>query len=174
MTSIDRNGINTRLISALNDPKPLFDPDATMNRLFSLRHEFPDAWSQLVNIAGGPTRTCTLQLSKQHFPSFLDYAWQTSVDGTVTKSITLDVTKLTGYLSPHGAMPVDDVGIELNEQQPETDTELGMPAFNLPIAPGGLSIVNTAVVEFALTVKGTLRAEDWNDLYLLMDYDVGT
>jgi hypothetical protein len=59
-------------------------------------------------------------------------------------------------------------------QQP-AEMQLGMPTFELsvPDALSSTSIGNTGVVACELTLNGTLRAEDWNDLYLLMDYDVG-
>ena len=169
-----KDAVTTRLITALNDPKPLVDTDATMNRLFSLRHEFPDAWSQLVNTAGGPTRTCTLQLSKQHFPSFLDYERQTSVNGTVPKSIRLEVRGLSAHLSPRGPLP-DPVDIELNGQTAPA-TGWAIPTFVLTgtDALKSTSIGNADDVACELKVDGTLRAEDWNDLYLLLEYDVGT
>ena len=178
--------VNKQLIAALNGPKPLFDPDATMNRLFSLRHDFPDAWSQLVNDAAGEERTSTLQLSKQHFPSFLDYdhGGQTASGETIEpKPIKLGVTKLKAFLSPaflspaflspHGVVPTDEVDIELNGHQPDTDADLGIPTFELSGDLRGLtSIENNEVVEYDFHIDGVLRPEDWDDLYLLMDYDV--
>jgi hypothetical protein len=150
-----------------------------MSRLFSLRQEFPDAWHQLVHASDGQARTCTLQLSKQHFPSFLDYAWQTSVDGAVPKSIRLEVTSLSAHLSPRGPLPPDDaIDIVLNGQT-APPTGWAIPTFDLSapdtLSPDTLSspsIGNADVVTCDLTIDGPLRAEDWNDLYLLMDYDV--
>ena len=86
-----KDAVNTQLIAALKVPKPLVDAHATLSRLFSLRQEFLDAWHQLVQASDGQARTCTLQLSKQHFPSFIDYAWKTSVVGTGPGSIKLSV-----------------------------------------------------------------------------------
>jgi hypothetical protein len=159
--------VSSGLLDALNDLKP--------SRLFSLRQEFPDAWNQLINDAAGPTRTCTLHLSKAHFPAFLDYDYggQTASGETIEpRPITMEVTSLTAYLSPHGAIPADDVDIELNGQQPGTDTELGIPTFDLTSAPGAPSSIGNTDVAYDLIVAGTLRVEDWDDLYLLMDYDV--
>jgi len=80
------------------------------------------------------------------------------------------VTTLTAFLSPQGAIPADASDIELNGQQPDTDAELNVPVFDLTGGLGALtSIGNNEVVEFDLAIDGTLRAEDWDDLYLLMD-----
>lgn len=78
-------------------------------------------------------------------------------------------------MSPHGPLPADAAGIVLN-QQPAA-TELGMPAFELTGAPGALpstSIGNSEAIECVLTIDGSLHAGDWDDLYLLLDYDVRT
>jgi hypothetical protein len=57
-------------------------------------------------------------------------------------------------------------------------TGWAIPTFDLSNAPdvpaAGMNIGSTDVVECNLIVDETLRAEDWNDLYLLMDYEVGT
>jgi hypothetical protein len=158
-----RGGVNDTLVSALNAQQP--------RRLFSLRKDVPDAWNQLVTTAGGPARTCTLEFSKAFFPAFLDYEWQTADDETIApQPITLDVTGLTGYLSPHGVAQ-DASSVVLNER-PATGVELGMPTFELTGALSSTSIDNATVVSCTLTMDEMLRAEDWNDLYLLMDYAV--
>ena len=169
--------VNAQLVSALNDLKSLVAEDATMSRLFSLRQEFPDAWHQLAQVSDGTTRGCTVHLSKQHFPSFLDHAWLTADNGTVQpKPITLEVKGLTAYLSPKGPVSTDAERITLN-QQTATSAGLGIPTFDLTSAPGTLSsqsIGNHDVIACELAIDGSLRAEDWNDLYLLMEYGITT
>jgi hypothetical protein len=162
--------VSTGLLDALNDPRP--------SRLFSLRQEFPDAWNQLINPVAGATRTCTLQLSKQHFRSVLDYAWPTPGDHTTEpRPITLDLTALTAYLSPRGSTPEDAVSLTLNQRPVATDPDLGIPTFDLALGPGALSstsIGNADTVTCQLSIDGPIRAADWNDLFLLMDYRVRT
>jgi hypothetical protein len=171
-----KTSVNTGLVSALNDLKaPMTEDTKMMSRLFSLRQEFPNAWHQLMHTSAEPTRTCTVQLSKQHFPAFLDYAWQLGDAATVDpKPITLDVQSFLAHLSPSGPVPLDAADIVLN-QQVSADTGLGIPTFDLTNVPGALlskSIENTEGIECTLTMDGTLRLEDWNDLYLLMHYAV--
>jgi len=174
--------INAGLPAALNNLTPLIAQDATMSRLFSLRQEFPTAWNLLVNASGGLTRTCTLQLSKQHFPSFLAYAWKTLEDETTEIiPITLEVKSLSAHLSPRGPVPTDAGDIKLNEQPAKPVTDWSIPTFDLTnaltsaltSALSSTSIGNIDVITCELTIDGTFRAEDWNDLYLLMDYKVG-
>ncbi|GAA1980208.1 neuraminidase-like domain-containing protein [Microbacterium pumilum] len=158
-----KSSVNSTLVAELNALRP--------RRLFSVRHDFPDAWHQLVTTAGESARTGTLELSKAYFPAFLDYEWQT-VDGAVQpRPIALAITGLTGYLSPHGAAPTDPV--QLNGR-PSSGVEMGMPVFDLTSALSGTSITDDTVVTCELTTDDVLRAEDWDDLYLLMemDYDV--
>jgi hypothetical protein len=179
-----KDNVNAELINALNDLKALVEEgeeNATMSRLFSLRQEFPDAWNELVNASGGPVRRCTLQLSKRHFPSFLDYEWRTSDDETIhtrpgPQPITLDVKGFSAHLSPTGPLPEDAADIRLNETQ-AIGLAFGIPEFDLINAPGTLSstsIDNTAEITCELTLDGVLRLEDWNDVYLLVDYEVTT
>ncbi|GAA1970923.1 hypothetical protein GCM10009776_37390 [Microbacterium deminutum] len=159
-----KTSVDETLVSALNALGP--------RRLFSLRRDFPDAWNRMVSTTGESVRTCALQLSKAYFPAFLDYEWQT-VDGALEpRPITLSVTGLTAYLSPHGEMSTADV-VVLNGQPP-SGVEMGMPTFELTGALSGTSIENDTAVTCQLTTDQMLRAEDWDDLYLLMelDYDV--
>jgi hypothetical protein len=163
--------VNAGLLDALNDMQPLMRSGATLSRLFSLRYDYPDAWSQLISAADAPTRSVTLQVSKALFPAFLDYAWQPASDGaSMPQPITLDVQRFTAYLSPRGPASAD--AMTLN-QQPATDLGLGLPAFDLTGAPGALSHTQIGageIIDCMLTIAGSFRMEDWHDLYLLMDY----
>jgi len=106
-------------------------------------------------------------MSKAFFPAFLDYEWQT-VDGALEpRPITLAIKGLTGYLSPQGAASTTD-GVVLNGRPP-SGVEMGMPTFELTGALSGASIENNTVVTCELTTDQILRAEDWDDLYLLME-----
>ena len=72
-----KSTVNNNLLTALNNWKKLIGEDATLSRLFSLRHDFPDEWHRLVTLpAAGQERTVNLKLSKQHFPRYLDFLWQ--------------------------------------------------------------------------------------------------
>jgi hypothetical protein len=84
----------------------------------------------------------------------------------------LAVKSLSAHLSPRGLVPSDAIDIVLNQQPSDGP---GVPIFDLTNAPDTLSsksISNTDVVECDLSIDGVLRAEDWNDLYLLIDYEV--
>ncbi len=151
------------VLSALNDLKSLLAERATLRRLFSVRQEFPGAWNQIVNADPGPGGSCVLQLTKRHFPSFLDYVWRGALDdGLAPSPITLSVTGLTAWLSPKGPLPSDADRILLNGQA-GADAGLGIPAFNLLDAPGTLSTREFSTgtsVELSVTVDGTLRRRE--------------
>jgi hypothetical protein len=166
--------IDESILPALNDLGTLVSAATPMRRLFSVRREFPGAWNQLLN-AAAESRSCTFQLTKQHFPSFLTHAWDTN-GSAVPTPLMLDVTGLGAFLSPRGPLPAEAWTITLN-QQLGRDTGLGIPSFDLRTAPGVLSSTrfdNASVVDCGLTIDGTLRPEEWTDIYLLMDYEVGT
>jgi hypothetical protein len=169
--------VNQGLLPALNDLGALVNGGTPMSRVFSLRREFPGAWYQLLGALAESSRTCAFQLTKQHFPSFLTHHWQIGAGDTVTPTpITLDVKGLSAVLSPRGPLPSDAGTIQLNRQA-WRDTGLGVPAFDLSRAPGTLSSMqfdNANVVDCELTIDGTVRTEEWNDLYLLMEYEVTT
>ena len=146
-----------------------------MSRLFSLRQDHSNAWNQLFTVVDGQPRTCTLQLSKSHFPAFLDYTWETAEDQTISpQPLTLKVAQVTGYLRPKGVAP-DYAGHVLMNGQPSTDLGLSMPSYDLTNAAGTLSstqIGNGEVVDCVLTIDDLADMDDWGDLYLSVDYTV--
>lgn len=169
--------VNAGLLSAINQLKA---PNAggTMSRLISLRHDFPAAWAQLFSAEDNAAQGCSLQLSKQDFPAFLDFAWLPSEESgkpDEPAKISLSVVSLLAFLSPNGMLPADAFAVTLNQQM-ATDSDLGMPMFDLTAAPDALSesvIDNTNSVDCQLAVDGvTMLAETWNDIYLLLDYEI--
>jgi hypothetical protein len=119
-------------------------------------------------------RTCSIQLGKQFLPSFLDFAWSVSADRSMRATpLTLNVIVLSAYLSPKGAMPAGAQGITMNGQ-PQIPG-FGNPSFDLTSAPGtltGTTLDSSSSIVCALAIEGSLNADDWRDLCLLLDYGV--
>ena len=170
--------VNADMLSAINQLNAPAE-GGTMSRLISLRHDFPATWAQLFSGEANAPQGCSLQLSKQDFPSFLDFAWLPSnVDpdeADKPAAISLSVKSLLAFLSPNGALPVGAFDIMLN-QQAATDSGMGIPMFDITGAPDALSdsvLDNKNIVDCQLAVdSGTLLAEEWSDIYLLLDYEV--
>ena len=71
-----KQAVNNWLTSSLNDLKALLNQsNVTLSRLFSLRQEFPTEWNRLLFPDDDQPQTTTLNLTKRHFPKYLDYLW---------------------------------------------------------------------------------------------------
>jgi hypothetical protein len=62
----EAGGLKAEALQHLHDDV-LQDPN-TLAQLFSLNHDFPDAWRPFVNAADDAHRTMTLQVNKDYFP----------------------------------------------------------------------------------------------------------
>jgi hypothetical protein len=71
-----------------------------MYRLFSLRHDFPDAFHQLLTVAGTAQQT-HVKLGREHFPYFLS-------------TRALHITGASLSIQPEGANPVDTTGLTIS------------------------------------------------------------
>ena len=162
------------MLTAMNELKAPAQ-GGSMSRLISLRHDFPAAWAQLFAAGEDVAQSCTLQMSKQDFPAFVDYAWLSANDGTKEPvPIDLNVTSLLAYLAPKGVLAANSSNITLNEQS-AGDSDVGIPMFDITESLSASVIDNHNVVELELAVSGEeLLANEWNDVYLLLDYEVTT
>jgi hypothetical protein len=160
--AIFKQAVNTQLITTLES--------ATLARLFSLRHEFSTLWNRLLFPAEGQDQVITLSLGKQHFPRYLNYAWP----DTGQTEIRLSITSGKLYLDPQGLLPdtADIEAIWINGKTSAPDADSGLPAFDLVVTG---KIANDKGIDVTLTVTdGELRAEDWKDMYVLLNYGVET
>jgi hypothetical protein len=159
-----RRAVDAQLLDAINDWKKLVDVDgAPLERLFSMRQEFSADWNRF--LAGEDSQEVTLHLGKQHFPRQLDYLW----DDMVQKPIALHINALKVYLNPQG-MPANAAGISINDKTSTIDPENGLPVFDVDFAG---AITNESGIDLTLTVNaGEVRATDWKDMQVLMNYEV--
>ncbi|HKO41664.1 MAG TPA: neuraminidase-like domain-containing protein [Pyrinomonadaceae bacterium] len=162
---IFKQAVNGQLESALNDLKKLLNVNGvTLARLISLRQEFAADWNRFLSPATGETQQITLNLTKQHFPRYLDYLWQkNSEEQLESLPITLRITSVQAYLNPRGGMPTEDV----------SDIP-GLVFFDSAIVSPS-EITNESGAELTLTAgEVELKPEDWKDMYLLLQYEVAT
>jgi hypothetical protein len=173
-----KDEVNRQIASALNDLRQAIgESDVTLSRLISLRQEFAAGWTRFLSSAGQEGQQITLNLTKQHFPRYLDYLWAKNNDGTLEpQPITLSITALKVCLNPKGLMPADYGDIQINETSPESSSDIpGLLLFASVLGISRTEISNEAGAELTLTVSnGRLRPEDWKDMYVLLHYEIAT
>ena len=91
--------------------------------------------------------------------------------------IKLPITSVKVYLDPQGELPsFGEIQLNNNsaktEETEEIDSETGLTVFCFTFTG---EITNDSAIDLTLTVSdGELRAEDWKDIYLLLNYEVAT
>ena len=126
----------------------------TQKRLLSFRRDFPAEWHALTSTADGQPQKTTIALSKRHFPRYLDYLW--TRDGS-----TMEASPITiAFASPPLEAILDPAG---------------SPTEEVPVirATGLSDISNDEGTSLTIeVVEGTLATQQWQDLYLLLRYEV--
>ena len=119
-----------------------------------------------------------MNLGKQHFPRYLDYLWkasdteQTLIPPLIPQPIELQITSTKVYLNPKGELPADAGNIQINAQSQHTDLDTGLIVFDLA-SSGEITNHSGVVLKLEVTL-GALRAEDWQDVYVLLSYKITT
>jgi hypothetical protein len=143
--------------TAIIDSLTAYASAAGMHRLFSLRHDFPDAFYQLQHSAGS-TQETHVKLGREHFPYFLS-------------TRTLTITGATLFLQPQGADPADTTGLAISLNGNPAATWSTPPKTNLrsvEIPASGPAITDWAVKVTA----GHLDPATVSDVLLLFKYGV--
>ena len=99
-TAHDDGAFRATVETAIVDTLTAYASSTGMHRLFSLRHDFPDAFHQLLNPAG-PAQQTHIRLGHEHFPYFLS-------------TRTLNITGASLFIQPQGAAPVDTTGLTIS------------------------------------------------------------
>jgi hypothetical protein len=99
-TALDDGAFRATVETAIVDTLTAYASSTGMHRLFSLRHDFPDAFHQLLSPAG-PAQQTHIRLGREHFPYFLS-------------TRTLNITGASLFIQPHGAAPVDITGLTIS------------------------------------------------------------
>jgi hypothetical protein len=146
-----RNKVEEGIISKLSDAAA----DPGLYRLLSLKHEFPNAFHQLL-YPSGPEQTTEFELTKQHFPYFL-----------ADKDLALsEVVKV--YLKPKGKDPVPTSGLGLRINDYDVND---WKNFAYGLQEGEVSLSGSPIKTWTVKTRtGGLDKEKLDDVMVLLKY----
>lgn len=154
-TALDDGALRDTVEAQIVDELTEVASTTGLERAFSLRHDFPDAFHLLMHPAGA-TQTTDIDLGPQHFPYFLS---------------TLDITASGAaiFLQSRTADPVDTTGLKLKIGGTTASTWSTPPGTTLRTAPATLS----GPLHKSWTIQvtgGALEPADVADIFLLVKY----
>jgi hypothetical protein len=155
--ALDDGAFRDTVESDLVDTLTAYAATAGIHRLFSLRHDFPDAFNQLLHPADTAQET-HIMLGRQHFPYFLS-------------GQNLTIASASLFIQPQGPDPADTTGLTISLNNVPTTAWTTPPNTNLrsaDIPAGGPALVDWTVKVAA----GHLDPGAINDLLLLFKYTV--
>jgi Tc toxin complex TcA C-terminal TcB-binding domain len=153
-TALDDGAFRQNVESALSAALAQHAATVGLHRLFSLRHDFPSVFHQLMHPSGA--QAVTFELGPQHFPFFLA--------GRAIASGGLSV-----YLQPVGKDPVDTTGLAIKINGTATGPFSTLPKTNLRTADAAVS--GPALKPWTVEVSaGKLEPDDVSDVLLLIRY----
>lgn len=156
-TARDDDAFRATVETAIADSLTTFASKSGMHRLFSLRHDFPDAFYQLQHAAGS-TQETHVKLGREHFPYFLS-------------TRTLTITEAILFLQPQGADPADVTGLAISLNGNPAATWTTPPKTNLRSAD--IAASGPALTDWAVKVTtGHLDPAAVNDVLLLFKYGI--
>jgi Tc toxin complex TcA C-terminal TcB-binding domain/Neuraminidase-like domain/Salmonella virulence plasmid 28.1kDa A protein len=146
-----RATVETQLVDELTE----YASTVGMYRLFSLRHDFPDAFQILLH-PPGPSQLTDFTLGSPHFPYFL-----------AQRDLTLGGVSV--YVQPRGADPVDTTGLKLTINGASTSSWTTPPNMTLRTADAPVS--GPALKGWTVKVTtGQLDPDEVADVLLLVKY----
>jgi hypothetical protein len=113
---------------ALNALRHSTGPDG-LARLFSLRHDFPNAFHRLLNPSAGEEQETEFGLTRQHFPYFL-----TGHD--------LELSAMNVYLEPADGAEIETAGLVLTIN-------------GIEVSPGWSQVPGTTLIQSTVSVSGS-------------------
>jgi uncharacterized protein YgfB (UPF0149 family) len=155
--ALDDGAFREAVESGLVDTLTTYAATAGMHRLFSLRHEFPNAFYQLLHPADAAQET-HITLGREHFPYFLS-------------DQNLTITSVSLFIQSQEANLADTTGLTLSLNSSPTTTWTTPPNTNLRSAD--IPVSGPALAEWAVKVTaGHLDPDAVSDLLLLFKYTV--
>lgn len=157
-TALDDGALRTTVESQIVDELTQHASTVGMHRLFSLRHDLPGSFQQLLHGSGAGGQATTFELGAQHFPYFL-------------AGRDLAVAGVTVYLRTASEDPVDTTGLSVTVNGGAAGAWSTPPRTTLRSADVGVS--GPALKAWALNVTaGELKADEVADVLLLVKYTV--
>jgi hypothetical protein len=151
-TGVFRQNVETAIVSSLTQHAATVG----LHRLFSLRHDFPSAFYQLMHPSGA--QKVTFDLGPQHFPYFLS-------------DRTINLGGASAYLQPTGKDPVNTTGVALKINGTATGPFATLPKTNL--CTTDVTISGPALKPWTVEVTtGQLDTAAVGDMLLLLRYTV--
>jgi hypothetical protein len=162
-TAKDDGEFRTEVEAQIENALELFASDPGLYRLFSLRHEFSNAFYRLLNPQPGSAQTTEFEVTKQHFPYFL-----------ADRAQDLRLSETTVYLKPKGTGSVDTSGLTLsvNDSYVSGDWSI-LPDTNLK--EGNISLSGNPIGPWTINaaVDG-LDKEELDDILILLKYTISS
>lgn len=128
-------------------------------RLFSLRHDFPNAFHRLLHPNPPDARqTAEFELKQQHFPYFL-----------ADRALSLSVVKV--YLKPKGTEAVNTASLRLTVNSSEVGTWTNFPGSDPILLEGEAALTGNPLGLWTIDA-GTngLSSEELDDILILLNY----
>jgi hypothetical protein len=149
-----RDAVQANIVGQLTDYAS--DPNAPgLKRLFSLRHDFPNAFQVLLHPSGG-TQVAEFDLGAQHFPYFL-----------AERELTL--SGMTLYLEPTADTPVDTSGLSVTVNG--TAASPWTPLAGTALQSADVPVSGEVLQHWSFNVTGgTLDPANVEDVLILIEY----
>ncbi len=153
-TAKDDGAFRTTIETDIADALIGFAASNGLDRLLSLKHEFPNALYQLLH-PSGTTQVTEFELTRQHFPYFL-----------ADKELTLSTVKV--YLKPKSKNPVATDGLTLKINDSSTS---GWSNFGESLKEGTISLSGNPIKKWTVNL-GTdgLDRDEFDDILILLKY----
>jgi hypothetical protein len=156
-TALDDGLLRETVESQIVDELTTYASTVGMHRLFSLRHDLPNAFRQLM-YGASPAQATSFELGAQHFPYFL-----------AGQDLTIDGVSV--YVQPTGADPVDTTGVKVSVNGSIADIWSTPPKTSLRLAEAGVSGPALRNWTFSVTA-GELDSKEVANVLLLVKYAV--
>jgi Tc toxin complex TcA C-terminal TcB-binding domain/Neuraminidase-like domain/Salmonella virulence plasmid 28.1kDa A protein len=153
--ALDDGAFRDAVETALLDTLTSYATTTGIYRLFSLRHDFPDAYAKL-RTAAGTKQTTQIDIAATHFPFFL------SSQQVVASSMSI-------LLRPKATDPIDTNGLALTVNGAHNSTWSTPPDTKLRSADFAVSGPGIATWKIAVTT-GHLDPANLDDLFILLKY----
>jgi Tc toxin complex TcA C-terminal TcB-binding domain/ABC toxin N-terminal region/Neuraminidase-like domain/Salmonella virulence plasmid 28.1kDa A protein len=156
-TALDDDLFRGTVESQIVDELTTYASANGMQRLFSLRHDFPNAFQQLMYPPGASQAT-QLEVGTQHFPYFLS-------------AQKLSVTGVSVFLESQDANPVNTTGLKVAVNGTNSGT-WSVPA-ETALKKADVSVSGSPLKTWDVGVsKGTLDPTLISDVFILVSYDI--
>jgi hypothetical protein len=156
-TAVDDDALRTTVETAIVDSLTTYASTTGMHRLFSLRHDFPDAFYQLLHPAG-TTQETKIKLGREHFPYFLS-------------GRPLTVAGASLFIQSQKTEPADTSGLGISLNNNPSGAWTTPQKTNL--RSSDIAASGSALTDWTMKVTtGRLEPSTVGDLLILLKYSV--